>query len=109
MDRLDKVIGYLKSNTTAERSDGDQLIQLACNCIKYADFYTGRSSKNWTARELFDGVLTDNQIKEVFAQILLKEEKFHAWLNENLTKGNITIISRTEYTRKLINDYNRMK
>lgn len=55
MDRLDKVIGYLKSNTTSERSDGDQLIQLACNCIKYADFYTGRSSKNWTARELFDG------------------------------------------------------
>lgn len=49
MDRLDKVIGYLKSNTTSERSDGDQLIQLACNCIKYADFYTGRSSKNWTA------------------------------------------------------------
>ena len=66
MDRLDKVIGYLKSNTTAERSDGDQLIQLACNCIKYADFYTGRSSKNWTARELFDGVLTEDQIKEVF-------------------------------------------
>lgn len=66
MDRLDKVIGYLKSNTTSERSDGDQLIQLACNCIKYADFYTGRSSKNWTVRELFDGVLTEDQIKEVF-------------------------------------------
>ena len=62
MDRL----GYLKSNTTSERSDGDQLIQLACNCIKYADFYTGRSSKNWTARELFDGVLTEDQIKEIF-------------------------------------------
>lgn len=66
MDRLDKVINYLKSNTTSERSDGDQLIQLACNCIKYADFYTGRSSKNWTARELFYGVLTEDQIKEVF-------------------------------------------
>lgn len=66
MDRLDKVISYLKNNTIPDRSEGDQLIQLACNCIKYADFYTGRSSKNWTARELFDGVLTENQIKEVF-------------------------------------------
>lgn len=66
MDRLDKVIKYLQSNTSTERTDGDQLIQLACNCIKYADFYAGRSSKNWTARELFDGVLTENQIKEVF-------------------------------------------
>ena len=66
MDRLDKVIGYLHSNTTTDRTEGDQLIQLACNCIKYADFYTGRSLKNWTARELFDGVLTEDQIKEVF-------------------------------------------
>lgn len=62
MDRLDKVMKYLHSNTAQGRTDGDQLIQLA----KYADFYTGRSSKNWTARELFDGVLTEDQIKEVF-------------------------------------------
>lgn len=66
MDRLDKVMKYLHSNTAQGWTDGDQLIQLACNCIKYADFYTGRSSKNWTARELFDGVLTEDQIKEVF-------------------------------------------
>ena len=66
MDRLDKVMKYLHDNITSERTGDDQLIQLACNCIKYADFYTGRSSKNWTARELFDGVLTENQIKEVF-------------------------------------------
>ena len=66
MDRLDKVMKYLHSNTAQGLTDGDQLIQLACNCIKYADFYTGRSSKNWTARELFDGVLTEDQIKEVF-------------------------------------------
>lgn len=66
MDRLDKVMKYLHSNTAQGRTDGDQLIQLACNCIKYADFYTGRSSKNWTAMELFDGVLTEDQIKEVF-------------------------------------------
>ena len=61
-------------------------------------------------KRTFDGaVLSEETLKEFFAQILLEEEKFHAWLNENLTKGNITIISRTEYTRKLINDYNRMK
>ena len=40
MDRLDKVMKYLHSNTAQGRTDGDQLIQLACNCIKYADFYT---------------------------------------------------------------------
>ena len=34
-------------------------------CIRDS-FYTGRSSKNWTARELFDGVLTEDQIKEIF-------------------------------------------
>ena len=61
-------------------------------------------------KRIFDGaVFSEETLKEFFAQILLEEEKFHAWLNENLTKGNITIISRTEYTRKLINDYNRMK
>ena len=66
MDRLDKVMEYLHYNTSDDRSSGDQLIQLACNCVKYAEFYDGRSVKNWTARELFDGVLTERQIKEVF-------------------------------------------
>lgn len=52
-------------------------------------------------KRTFDGaVFSEETLKEFFAQILLEEEeKFHAWLNENLTKGNITIISRDEYTR----------
>lgn len=65
--------------------------------------------KNYYKRTFDGAVFSEETLREFFAQILLKEEKFHAWLNENLTKGNITIISRTEYTRKLINDYNRMK
>lgn len=62
-------------------------------------------------KRTFDGaVFTEEKLKIFYLQILnIKENNFHAWLNENLTKGNITIISRTEYTRKLINDYNRMK
>ncbi len=66
--------------------------------------------ENYYKRTFDETVFSDESLKEFFTQILLEEEeKFHAWLNENLTKGNITIISRTEYTRKLINDYNRMK
>ncbi len=62
-------------------------------------------------KRTFDGaVFTEEKLKIFYLQILnIKENNFHAWLNENLAKGNITIISRTEYTRKLINDYNRMK
>ena len=61
-------------------------------------------------KRTFDGaVFSEETLKEFFAQILLKEEKFHAWLNENLAKGNLKIISMIEYTRKLINDYNSIK
>lgn len=62
-------------------------------------------------KRTFDGaVFTEEKLKIFYLQILnIKENNFHAWLNENLAKGNITIISRTEYTRKLINDHNRMK
>lgn len=62
-------------------------------------------------KRTFDGaVFTEEKLKIFYLQILnIKENNFHAWLNENLAKGNITITSRTEYTRKLINDYNRMK
>lgn len=66
--------------------------------------------ENYYKRTFDETVFSEESLKEFFTQILLgEEEKFHAWLNENLSKGNITIISRTEYTRKLINDYNRMK
>lgn len=59
----------------------------------------------------FDGaVFSEEKLKYFFTQTLLGvENNFHAWLNENLAKGNFKIISRIEYTRKLINDYNRIK
>lgn len=62
-------------------------------------------------KRTFDGkVFSEKTLKEFFTQVLLGEEvKFNAWLNENLANGNIKIISKTEYTRKLINDYNRIK
>ena len=69
MDRLDKIVNYLHSNETETRNKGDQLIQLACNCIKYSDACDNRYHRYWTARELFDGVLTENQIKDVFGEV----------------------------------------
>ena len=65
--------------------------------------------KNYYKRTFDGAVFSEETLKEFFAQILLKEEKFHAWLNENLAKGNLKIISMIEYTRKLINDYNSIK
>lgn len=62
-------------------------------------------------KRTFDGaVFTEEKLKIFYLQILnIKENNFHAWLNENLAKGNLKIISRIEYTRKLINDYNSIK
>lgn len=62
-------------------------------------------------KRTFDGkVFSEETLKEFFMQILLGvENNFRAWLNENLAKRNFKIISKTEYTRKLINDYNRIK
>lgn len=62
-------------------------------------------------KRTFDGaVFTEEKLKIFYLQILnINEDNFHAWLNENLAKGNFKIISRIEYTRKLINDYNSIK
>lgn len=67
-------------------------------------------AENYYKRIFDDAVFSEEELKYFFTQILLcVENNFHAWLNENLAKGNIKIISRIEYTRKLINDYNRIK
>ena len=55
-----------------------------------------------TIGEIYENGLLGNNYK-------LKENNFHVWLNENLAKGNFKIITRIEYTRKLISDYNRIK
>ena len=62
-------------------------------------------------KRTFDGaVFTEEKLKIFYLQILnIKENNFPVWLNENLAKGNFKIISRIEYTRKLINDYNSIK
>lgn len=62
-------------------------------------------------KRTFDGaVFTEEKLKIFYLQILnIKENNFHEWFNENLAKGNFKIISKTEYTRKLINDYNSIK
>ena len=62
-------------------------------------------------KRTFDGaVFTEEKLKIFYLQILnIKENNFNAWLNENLAKGNLKIISMIEYTRKLINDYNSIK
>lgn len=41
------------------------ITQFTCNCSKYAEEYN-REQKNGIARELFRGILTEDQIKEVF-------------------------------------------
>ena len=53
----------------------------------------------------------ENILKEEINKMVLniKENNFHAWLNENLAKGNLKIISMIEYTRKLIYDYYSIK
>ena len=62
-------------------------------------------------KRTFDGkVFSEETLKKFFMQVSLgAENNFHVWLNENLAKRNFKIISKTEYTRKLINDYNRIK
>ncbi len=47
--------------------------------------------KNYYKRTFDGAVFSEETLKEFFAQILLKEEKFHAWLNENLTKGTLQL------------------
>ena len=50
-------------------------------------------------KRTFDGaVFTEEKLKIFYLQILnIKENNFHAWLNENLAKGNLKIISMIEY------------
>ena len=62
-------------------------------------------------KRTFDGaVFTEEKLKIFYLQILnIKENNFHARLNENQAKGNLKIISMIEYSRKLINDFNSIK
>ena len=47
--------------------------------------------KNYYKRTFDGAVFSEETLKEFFTQILLKEEKFHAWLNENLTRETLQL------------------
>lgn len=57
----DKIAGSVSPTTTT----AGLFTQLMLNCTRYAESYN-RDKKNGIARELFAGVLTEDQIKEVF-------------------------------------------